>query len=90
MERKIHCKYCAELVDEDCVICPSCGRQIGELKGQAQPQIQIVNTNTNNVNGAAAGRKECRKWTAFLLCLFLGVLGVHKFYEGKAGFAIAR
>jgi len=24
-----------------------------------------------------------RKWIAFTLCLFLGFLGVHKFYEGK-------
>lgn len=23
------------------------------------------------------------KWISFLLCLFLGVLGIHKFYEGK-------
>ena len=23
------------------------------------------------------------KWVAFFLCLFLGVLGIHKFYEGK-------
>lgn len=23
------------------------------------------------------------KWTAFVLCLFFGVLGAHKFYEGK-------
>lgn len=23
------------------------------------------------------------KWLAVLLCLFLGVFGVHKFYEGK-------
>ena len=23
------------------------------------------------------------KWVSFFLCLFLGYLGVHKFYEGK-------
>ena len=23
------------------------------------------------------------KWTSFLLCLFLGWLGIHKFYEGR-------
>ena len=23
------------------------------------------------------------KWVSFLLCLFLGPLGIHKFYEGK-------
>lgn len=24
-----------------------------------------------------------RKWVSFFLCLFLGVLGIHKFYEGR-------
>lgn len=28
------------------------------------------------------------KWVAFLLCFFLGVLGIHKFYEGKVGMGI--
>ena len=23
------------------------------------------------------------KWVSFLLCLFLGPIGIHKFYEGK-------
>lgn len=28
------------------------------------------------------------KWISFFLCLFLGVLGIHKFYEGKIIFGI--
>lgn len=24
-----------------------------------------------------------RKWVSFFLCLFLGYLGIHKFYEGR-------
>lgn len=28
------------------------------------------------------------KWVSFFLCLFLGVLGIHKFYEGKIIFGI--
>ncbi len=31
---------------------------------------------------------EKSKWTTFLLCLFLGGLGIHKFYEGKKGMGI--
>lgn len=26
-----------------------------------------------------------KKWTAFWLCLFLGGLGIHRFYVGKIG-----
>ena len=32
--------------------------------------------------------KEINKWTSFWLCLFLGIFGVHKFYEGKIGMGI--
>ncbi len=28
------------------------------------------------------------KWVSFFLCLFLGVLGIHKFYEGRILFGI--
>lgn len=28
------------------------------------------------------------KWVSFLLCLFLGILGIHKFYEGRILFGI--
>lgn len=24
-----------------------------------------------------------RKWVSFFLCLFLGIIGAHKFYEGR-------
>lgn len=51
-----------------------------------QPQIVINNSNTNqnniNMEGVVRG-KEINKWTAFLLCTFLGWAGAHRFYEGK-------
>lgn len=28
------------------------------------------------------------KWISFFLCLFLGFLGIHKFYEGKIIFGL--
>ncbi len=28
--------------------------------------------------------------TAFLICLFLGILGIHRFYVGKTGSGIAQ
>ena len=33
-------------------------------------------------------KKPKNKWTALLLCLFLGGVGAHKFYEGKVGMGI--
>ncbi|MBQ9534621.1 MAG: TM2 domain-containing protein [Clostridia bacterium] len=59
---------------------------------QQIPNIIINNANSNvntNVNGVGGmvGRPR-NKWTAFLLCLFLGFVGAHKFYDGKTGMGI--
>ena len=78
----------------DAVICVKCGRQVEELKA-ANPQPHIVITNDNssknanlsaavNMGGHHMGyRTPKSKITALLLCFFLGVLVVHKFYEGS-------
>lgn len=63
----------------------------GQTSSNPQPQIIIQNTNTNeniNVNRNYGGGKPKNKWTALLLCIFLGFLGAHKFYEGKTGMGI--
>lgn len=83
------CKHCGQKIPEEAVLCTHCGRQVEELK-QAQsatPNIVIQNTN-NNTNVAGAVGRMRSKWVAVLLCLFLGVVGGHKFYEGKAGMGI--
>lgn len=84
------CKFCGAKIPEAAVICTACGCQVEEIKQAAQPNIVINNTNSNvnsNVNGMVGGRQK-NKWVAFLLCLFLGYLGAHKFYEGKVGMGI--
>ncbi len=54
----------------------------------AQPQVIINNNNNNNNNVNTTfipmGRPK-NKWLAFFLCFFLGVFGIHRFYEGKIG-----
>ena len=90
METKF-CEFCGNKVAIDAIICPKCGKQLEELKAEenkSSPQVIINNTNTNTVNAAVVGKKECDKWVALLLCLFLGFVGGHKFYEGKAGLGI--
>lgn len=94
-EEQKFCKYCGQRIAKDAVICIHCGRQVEELgeKEHGQPNIIITNTNTNantnTVNVAPGALKKAKnKWVAVLLCLFLGVVGGHKFYEGKIGMGI--
>ena len=86
------CKYCGAKIPTDAVLCTSCGRQVEEIKQTQSPNIVINNSNANanvnaNVNGVVGGRLK-NKWVAFFLCLFLGFIGAHKFYEGKIGMGI--
>ena len=84
METKF-CEFCGNKVAIDAVLCPKCGKQLEELKTEtSNSNSQVVINNSNTINGAY-GRKQCDKWIALLLCIFLGVFGGHKFYEGKAG-----
>ena len=92
-ERTKFCKHCGTKIAEAAVICPHCGCQVEEMKKAEQPSIVINNANTNtntntNMNGMGYMARRKNKWVAFCLCFFLGMLGAHKFYEGRAGMGI--
>ena len=93
------CKHCGAQVDSIYRICPYCNSEIeypdsnkqviiqniynGPAPNQqpqyAPPQYtpqQPYNYQQNYVN-----QKD--KWVALLLCIFVGVFGVHNFYVGK-------
>ena len=87
------CKHCGAKIPSAAVICTHCGCQVEEIKNNEQPSIVINNANTNtntnnNINAAMLGVRVKNKWVAFFLCLFLGIFGIHKFYEGKVGMGI--
>lgn len=87
------CKECGEKIAAKAEICPKCGCRVEEAAVASTPQIVINNNNENsnqNLNQIAGvmGVRQRNKWVAFFLCLFLGVFGAHKFYEGKAGMGI--
>ena len=85
------CKHCGSKIASDAVLCIHCGRQVESLSTPAAPVVAtpiIVNNNNNNNNGVPANSNAKSKWVAVCLCLFLGFLGAHKFYEGKIGSGI--
>lgn len=88
METKF-CVKCGNKVASDAVICPKCGKQLEELKTEEnKTNPQIVINNSNNAFNGVYSKKQCDKWIALLLCIFLGYFGGHKFYEGKTGLGI--
>lgn len=86
--KKKFCQHCGAQIDSDCVVCPNCGKQVSELSGGGNDKNIIINNNNSASASASAnmyvpiGRAQ-NKWVALFLCLFLGFLGGHKFYEGK-------
>lgn len=86
-----YCKHCGEQIDKECVICPKCGKQVEDLNTTSNDKNIIINNNNSasssatavNTNPYGVMPKPKNKWVAFFLCLFLGVFGIHKFYEGK-------
>lgn len=79
-----YCSYCGKEIEKEAKICVHCGCEVESIS--STPQIIINNSNTNINN---TKRKSVNKWISFVLCLLLGLVGAHKFYEGKVGSGIA-
>ena len=84
-DNKKFCEHCGKKIHIEAVICPSCGVQVEELKNEKEENRVIIN---NTVITNPIGTKKCDKWISFILCLFLGYVGAHKFYEGKTGLGV--
>ena len=83
------CKHCGKSINKEAIICVKCGLQVEELKASEIPNI-VINNNSNNRNSDLYGHRgkiirKRNKWIALALCIFLGFLGGHKFYEEKIG-----
>ncbi|MDR2797633.1 MAG: TM2 domain-containing protein [Treponema sp.] len=69
------CSSCGAVIKKEAELCPKCGVRVLAQGAGARPHYP---------EGYAP-----KNWlTALLLCLFLGVIGVHRFYVGKIGTGI--
>ncbi len=82
-----YCKYCASQIPAAAVVCVKCGRQVEQLQSAPVPNQQVIINAAPQTMIMPTG-KRIDKWVAFVLAFFLGVLGVHRFYEGKIGTGI--
>ncbi len=61
------------------LFCPQCGRPAeGNFCSHCGAEIPAAFQDSSDKN----------KWAAFFMCLFLGGLGIHRFYTGKIGTGI--
>ena len=74
------CTYCGKVFSQ-----PSTG---GDTTNINLTQINYGNYTQPVHSNVDVNRKEKNKTIALLLCIFLGYLGAHKFYEGKVGMGI--
>ncbi|MCD7755312.1 MAG: TM2 domain-containing protein [Firmicutes bacterium] len=92
----MYCKNCGNLMDDNAAICVKCGCQKGTgtsyCPNCGQPTVPGAACCTNcgvSLNVAPAGAAKS-KLAAGLLGIFLGSLGVHNFYLGYIGKAVAQ
>lgn len=60
-EGKKYCKYCGEVIDEDCVVCPKCGKQVEALKDSSTPVIVNNSASASASASATAMQPEKKK-----------------------------
>jgi TM2 domain-containing membrane protein YozV len=99
----MYCRYCSQPITGAEAVCPRCGQPVSNVgappaQGFGTPPGQPSAGFRQNVVGApgmpysptAAGGAPKQRVAYILLGLFLGTLGVHNFYAGYTGKAVAQ
>lgn len=68
------CKKCGSEMPEDSFYCLCCGNTFKESADEFETVKRKIKMQTGTWKN---------KWISLLLCIFLGWLGIHRFYEGK-------
>lgn len=77
-----YCPKCGKPVNDDINFCPACGANINNSAESREDDTTKV------VHIPAPNTSDKNRLVALLLDLFLGCLGIHRFYVGKIGTGI--
>lgn len=81
------CKQCGKPIDDGEELCEDCKKT---ANANTQGTAQTVNVNVNSGNANNVNPQAKSKMAAGLLGIFLGAFGVHNFYLGYTGKAVAQ
>lgn len=83
------CKQCGKPIDDGQELCEDCKAKIENTTSQESPKVEVETEQTSS-NASTVQPAKKSKIAAGLLGIFLGSLGVHNFYLGYTGKAIAQ
>ena len=94
----MYCQHCGSPIDDHAAFCPNCGAPTAAPKNPDQQQTAppYMNQPAGNQTGYTVPQQtypagsQKSKLAAGLLGIFLGSLGVHNFYLGYTGKAVAQ
>lgn len=81
----IKCPECNRKISDQSLSCPKCGRPLNNMDS-AFNRFSPPNDQTYNQSMMISSKSRL---TALLLCFFLGLLGIHRFYVEKTKSGIA-
>ncbi len=91
------CKNCGSPMNDNAAVCVSCGVAKGagnnfcfNCGSKVDPSVAVCMNCGAPINGLVAAPNAKSKMAAGLLGIFLGALGVHNFYLGYTGRAVAQ
>jgi len=94
----MYCRNCGNEVSEKAIMCVACGtppnagnKFCSNCKAETSPGANICMKCGVGLKGQNNSNSEEKDWlTTLLLCIFLGGLGVHRFYTKHTGIGIAQ
>jgi len=84
------CKQCGKPIDDGQELCEDCKNAQANANTSNQGSAQTINVNVNSGNTNNVNPQAKSKMAAGLLGIFLGAFGVHNFYLGYTGKAVAQ
>lgn len=83
----VFCRTCGAKILKEAEVCPKCGVRQIPVSDYASFEKHTVNAEQDHHAGPNDSPKS--RMLAALLCFFVGVIGVHRFYVGRVGSGIA-